>query len=143
MVHAYNPNAGEVGTGRALGPHWPASLTKSMSPRFQGESISKEKKKKKQGRLKSQPFTKNCRQLRNAKSGRKSLFSQGRAHQMITQYQVLSPENTHTNSVIQTEQVAFTHTHTTTMKKEVMNLRGNKKGYIGRFGEKDGKGEVM
>lgn len=47
MVRAYNPNAGEVGTGRALGPHWPTSLTKAMRPRFQGESISKEKKKQK------------------------------------------------------------------------------------------------
>ena len=49
---------------------------------------------------------KNYGQLRNAESGRHGL-PQGRAHPLVTQYQMISDENMHTSSMMHTEQVVF------------------------------------
>lgn len=43
----------------------------------------------------SHPSTKNGRQLRKAES-RKDHLPQGRTHRLVTQYQVISPKNIHT-----------------------------------------------
>lgn len=58
--------------------------------------------------VRPQPYTKYCRQLRNAGSERGGL-PQGRAaaHQMVVQCQTVSPENTQTGSIVWTEQVLF------------------------------------
>lgn len=50
--------------------------------------------------------TKNYRQLRDAESRRNSL-TQGRAHALGIQYQMVGPENVHTSNIIQTEQAIF------------------------------------
>lgn len=47
--------------------------------------------------------TKRYKQLRNIKGGR-NRFPYGRAHQLIIQYQVISPEITHVSNIIYTEQ---------------------------------------
>lgn len=39
-------------------------------------------------------------------SGRKSLI-RGRAHRLVSQYQMVSPENVHTGNIIQANQVIF------------------------------------
>ena len=65
-----------------------------------------------------QPYTKNYRQLRNVESGRHSLPEE-RAHQLVIQYQMVSPANMHRwVNIIQAEWVIIsnihsqTHTHT-------------------------------
>lgn len=88
---------------------------------------------------KPQSYTKTSRQQRNVENGRKS--SQGRAHQLALQYQMVSPESTHTSSVMQMEQVVsiylkihthtemYTHTHTYNpiiKEKGIMNLKESK-----------------
>lgn len=50
--------------------------------------------------------TKNHRQLRIAEGGRNN-FLQGKAYQLVFQYQIVSFENRDTNNVIQTERVIF------------------------------------
>ena len=74
------------------------------------------------------------------KSGRKS--SQGRAHPLVIQYQMVSSENIHVNNIIQTEQVVFmnlgAHTHNA---KEVMNLKKSKVCYVRGFGGRTRKGK--
>lgn len=52
-----------------------------------------------------QPYTKNCSQLRNAKSGPGSPPPPGRTHELVVQYRVVSPENTHPGNNTQTERV--------------------------------------
>ena len=56
--------------------------------------------------MRLQPYTKNYRPLRDAESGRNSL-PQGRAHQLVIQYQMVSLENRHTHNIIQAEQGVF------------------------------------
>lgn len=48
--------------------------------------------------MRPQPYTKNKRQLRNAESGGHSV-PQGRAHQLVSQHQNVSPENIHTSNI--------------------------------------------
>lgn len=48
----------------------------------------------------------NYRQLKNAKSERNILLL-GRAHQLTTQYQMISPENKHASNIIKTELILF------------------------------------
>lgn len=70
------------------------------------------------GRLTSPPFyTKNYRQI-NAGSSRDS-FPQRRAHQLVVQYQMASPENIHTSS-IHTGQVVFMNVFNKIFKKVAM-----------------------
>lgn len=52
-----------------------------------------------------QPYTKDYSSLGNAESGRNR--PQGRAHQLVSQYQTVTPEDMHTSDTIQTEQIAF------------------------------------
>lgn len=49
---------------------------------------------------------KECRQLRKAKSWRNSPL-RGRAHQFVTQYQMLRSENIYTGNILQTEPATF------------------------------------
>jgi hypothetical protein len=53
--------------------------------------------------LRSHPYTKNYRKLRNAESWRSSLLKR-RTHQVVIQHQMVSPENIHTSDILQTEQ---------------------------------------
>lgn len=53
----------------------------------------------------AQPCIKNYTQLRNARRRNKS--SLGKSTQLVTQYQMVSPENIHTRNIIQTEQVIW------------------------------------
>lgn len=53
-----------------------------------------------------QPYTKDCRQLRKAESRRS--FPQGRAQQLVTQYQIVSQENIHISNIKGIEQVIVT-----------------------------------
>jgi hypothetical protein len=53
-----------------------------------------------------QPCSKNCRQLRSAESGMNSL-PQGRACQLVIQYQIGTPEKVHTNNIMQNKQVGL------------------------------------
>lgn len=74
----------------------------------------------------------NYRHLRTVAS-RRNRLPEGRAHQLINQYQVGSPKNhIHITNIIQTQQVTFIyiwmclHTHTTTTtntETEVMNWK--------------------
>lgn len=50
-----------------------------------------------------QPYRKNYEKL---KVGGNSL-PQGRVHQLVIQFQMVSPENTHTTNIIMTEKVIF------------------------------------
>ena len=52
------------------------------------------------------PYTKNCRQLRNAESKRNHLL-QGGAHQWVIQHPLVSPENIHTSNTALAERVAL------------------------------------
>lgn len=52
--------------------------------------------------MRPQPY----RQLRNAKS---SILPRGRAHQLLCQYKMFSPENTNTSNIRQTEKVVFVY----------------------------------
>jgi hypothetical protein len=49
-----------------------------------------------------QSCTKNYRKLKNIES---KSFPQGRAHQLVSQYQMVRPKNVHTSNIIWTEQV--------------------------------------
>lgn len=62
-------------------------------------------------------------------------LSQRRTHQLVTQYQMVSTENTQTSNTVQTEQVIFmysaicyiyTYCITTIKEKEAINLKENK-----------------
>jgi hypothetical protein len=68
---------------------------------------------------------------------------QGRKHQLVFQYQMVSPENIHTNNIIQTVCICIytcmhacicTHTHQKVMKGEAMNLK--ERGYMGGMGRR-------
>lgn len=52
--------------------------------------------------MRAQSYTRNYRRLRNAECAR-SRAPRGRAHQWVTQWQMVSPENRKTSSIIQTE----------------------------------------
>lgn len=52
--------------------------------------------------MRVQPYIKNYRQIMNAENTENSL-SQGRVHQLIIQYQMVNPDNTHTINIIETE----------------------------------------
>lgn len=52
--------------------------------------------------MRVQPYIKNYRQIMNAENTENSL-SQGRVYQLIIQYQMVNPDNTHTINIIETE----------------------------------------
>lgn len=56
--------------------------------------------------MRSQPYTKNCKQLRTSGSRRNTL-SKGRVHQLLVQCQMTSSKTKHTNDTTQIEQVTF------------------------------------
>lgn len=72
---------------------------------------------------------------------------QGTAHQLVMQYEVVSPKNIHMSNIILTEQIifrnmcvqAYTYTHVTIIKKGAMSLKENKKEYMGGTAGKNGK----
>ena len=52
--------------------------------------------------------------------------------QLVIQCQKISPENEHASNILQTEQVICIYVTTiNSLKKEAMNLRENKEGYMG------------
>lgn len=55
--------------------------------------------------MRLQAYTENYRQLKNAEW--ENSPSQGRAHQLVTQYPVCIPENVRINKIVQTEEFAF------------------------------------
>jgi hypothetical protein len=66
-----------------------------------------------------------------------------RDHQLIIQYQIVSPENTHTSDVIQTELVKSMDTYTDGYTTINEKFERHKKGFMGEFGVKKEKREVM
>jgi hypothetical protein len=52
----------------------------------------------------SQPYKRNCRQLRKVESTRIS-FLWGRGYLLVFQYQIIRPESIHISNIIQTEQI--------------------------------------
>lgn len=59
-------------------------------------------------------------------------FFRRRAHQLVIQYQVASPENIHTNNIIYTEQIVFmyfkTHTYEQVQDKYIRHIAWRKGG---------------
>ena len=70
-------------------------------------------------------YMKNYRLLKNPESRRNSLL-QGRAHQLVIQYQIVSTENKHPSDAVQTEQFVFTCLGTHTPINEKKNQTNNK-----------------
>lgn len=58
--------------------------------------------------MRPQLYTKNYMPLRNTNSGRNSLLH-GRIHQLVTQYEMIRPENIHRNNIIQTEKTVLVY----------------------------------
>lgn len=57
------------------------------------------------------------------------MMDRGRAHQLVIQYHMVSPESIITSNMMQIEEVVFrnTHAHVTAVKeKEVINLKESK-----------------
>lgn len=96
-----------------------------------------------------QAYTKNDRHLRNV-DGRRSSLLQGRTHQLVIQYAVVSREST--SDVTQTGKVIFINMcicmyvcntyMDITIKNEAMNLKENKE-YMGLSGWRKRKGKMM
>lgn len=72
----------------------------------------------------------------------------GNRGKLVVYYQVASPENMYESNIIQTEQVifrnksytyAFIHAITTSLKKEAMNFKEIRDGYMGGVGVRKGK----
>lgn len=92
-----------------------------------------------------QPYTKNCRQLRKAESGRDGL-PEGRACQLVVLCQLVSPDNTHTSHIMWGEQVIIKKTYVyihmraiTISKKEDMDLEESEEEYMKGFGRRKGQ----
>lgn len=66
---------------------------------------------------------------------------QGKAKQLVTQDQLISPENINKN-IIQANQAIFRNIQQL-MKKEAINLKEHTEGHTGRFGGRKEKEEVM
>lgn len=87
--------------------------------------------------------------LRSGKSCTKLIDhkkSMQRAHQLLAQYQMVSPENIHTSNIIWAEQVIFRDicVYTTTLsEKEAKILKKNMEGYKETSGGRKGKGEML
>lgn len=88
-----------------------------------------------------QHYTKSYRHLKNDEQGRNHL-SQEREHQLIIQYQMISPENKNTCNIIQTENTVFRNTYvyahacnSNEWKKEAVNLKA--------FGEEKENGGIQ
>lgn len=75
---------------------------------------------------------------------------QTRAHQLMVQGQIESPENIHKNNIIWTSVIhrsiftyMNTHMHIITRKEGTVNLKESGKGHMGVFGRRKGKREML
>lgn len=99
------------------------------------------------GKLKDLNPTKRNMTLRNAVRGRNAL-SKGITCQLVIQYQMFSPENTHKCYFIILNNFMYMHKHTqmnthTFMHKEARNWKENQEGYVGKFEGKERKVVMM
>lgn len=87
----------------------------------------------------------NYRQLQKTENVQNSLL-QGRVHQLVTQYPMVSPGNIIQITLYRLSRAylgIFLHTYTNIHeKKEAMNLEARKEGYNG-MGVKEGKGKKI
>lgn len=81
---------------------------------------------------KHQPYTKNCMQLKKARSRRGGIL-QRRSHKLIAQGQMSSPEYMHTNNIMCKEQVIFRCVCVCMSLKEDKNMKKREERYMRRF----------
>ena len=80
--------------------------------------------------MKLQSYPKNYRNYRRKAGRGRGGPPQGRAHQLVIQYQMVNPENIHTSSIIQTAQVISMNISEYTYMHTISEKRGNEFGGV-------------